>query len=36
MLFLDASSYTAERSWGALDITEFDDATVRLDGPASI
>ncbi|MGI8723295.1 MAG: hypothetical protein ACR2JG_13835 [Geodermatophilaceae bacterium] len=30
MRFLDASSYTADRPWGALDITEIDDATVRL------
>ncbi|MER6950693.1 hypothetical protein ABT294_42415 [Nonomuraea sp. NPDC000554] len=30
MLFLDARSYTAERPWGALDVTEIDDATVRL------
>jgi len=30
MRFLDASTYTAQRPWGALDITEIDDATVRL------
>ena len=30
MRFLDASSCTAERPWGALDIAEIDDATVRL------
>ncbi|MFI6485472.1 hypothetical protein ACIBH1_46715 [Nonomuraea sp. NPDC050663] len=30
MRFIDARSYTAERPWGALDITEIDGATVRL------
>ncbi|MFD1936766.1 MULTISPECIES: hypothetical protein [Nonomuraea] len=30
MLFIDARSYTAERPWGALDITEIDDVSVRL------
>ncbi|MGW1108516.1 hypothetical protein [Streptomyces sp. NPDC002540] len=30
MHFLDASTYTAERPWGALDIAEIDTATVRL------
>ena len=30
MRFFDATTFTAERSWGALDITEIDDATVRL------
>lgn len=30
MLFLDARSFTAERPWGAIDITEIDGATVRL------
>jgi mannose-6-phosphate isomerase-like protein (cupin superfamily) len=28
--FLSADTYTAERAWGALDIAEIDDATVRL------
>jgi mannose-6-phosphate isomerase-like protein (cupin superfamily) len=30
MRFFDATTFTAERPWGALDITEIDDATVRL------
>ncbi|MFG3436119.1 hypothetical protein ACGF0J_02640 [Nonomuraea sp. NPDC047897] len=30
MIFLDARSFTAERAWGAVDITEMDTATVRL------
>jgi mannose-6-phosphate isomerase-like protein (cupin superfamily) len=30
MRFIDADTYTAERPWGALDIAEFEDATVRL------
>ncbi|MFE3499025.1 hypothetical protein [Kitasatospora sp. NPDC059160] len=30
MRFLDSSSFTAERPWGALDLAELDDATVRL------
>lgn len=30
MRFLDASTYTADRPWGALDIAEIDSATVRL------
>ncbi|MGW9597171.1 hypothetical protein ACWHLZ_43690 [Streptomyces chartreusis] len=30
MQFVDADTYTAERPWGALDITEIDGATVRL------
>lgn len=30
MRLIDASTYTAERPWGALDVTEIDDATVRL------
>jgi len=28
--FLDADTFTADRAWGALDITEIDGATVRL------
>ncbi|MQY23932.1 cupin domain-containing protein [Nocardia macrotermitis] len=30
MRFLDASAFTADRPWGALDITEIDTATIRL------
>lgn len=30
MRFLDATTYTAQRPWGALDIAEIDDVTVRL------
>jgi mannose-6-phosphate isomerase-like protein (cupin superfamily) len=30
MQFIDAESFTADRAWGALDITEIDPATVRL------
>ncbi|GGT22486.1 mannose-6-phosphate isomerase [Nonomuraea spiralis] len=30
MLFFDATSYTADRPWGAHDITQIDGATVRL------
>lgn len=30
MRFIDASTYTAERPWEALDLAEIDDATVRL------
>ncbi len=30
MRFIDASTYTADRPWAALDLAEFDDATVRL------
>jgi mannose-6-phosphate isomerase-like protein (cupin superfamily) len=30
MRFLDASSFTADHPWGALQIAEIDDATVRL------
>lgn len=30
MRFFEASTYTAERPWGALDIAEIDGATVRL------
>jgi mannose-6-phosphate isomerase-like protein (cupin superfamily) len=30
MRFLDADSFTANRPWSALDITEIDQATVRL------
>jgi mannose-6-phosphate isomerase-like protein (cupin superfamily) len=30
MRFVDAAGFTADRSWGALDIAEIDDATVRL------
>ncbi len=30
MRFLDASSFTAEHPWGALDIAEIDDVAVRL------
>lgn len=30
MRFVDAASYTADRPWGALDLAEIDDATVRL------
>lgn len=30
MRFVDASTFTAERAWGALDLAEIDDATVRL------
>jgi len=28
--FIEANTYTADRPWGALDITEINDATVRL------
>jgi mannose-6-phosphate isomerase-like protein (cupin superfamily) len=30
MRFLDAAGFTADRPWGALDIAEIDQATVRL------
>lgn len=30
MRVIQASDYTAERAWGALDIATVDDATVRL------
>ena len=30
MRFLDASEFTADRPWGALELLEIDDATVRL------
>ncbi len=30
MRFVDASAFTADRPWGALHITEIDNATVRL------
>lgn len=30
MRFIDASTYTADRAWGALDLAEIDGATVRL------
>ena len=30
MRFIDAGSFTADRPWGALDIAEIDQATVRL------
>ncbi len=30
MRFFDSVDYTADRPWGALDIAEIDDATVRL------
>jgi len=30
MRFTDASTYTAERPWGALDLADIDHATVRL------
>ena len=30
MRFIDAEDFTADRAWGALDITEIDPATVRL------
>jgi len=30
MRFLDASSFTADHPWGALDLAEIDSATVRL------
>ncbi|MFI5783071.1 cupin [Nocardia sp. NPDC051570] len=30
MRFLDAGEFTADRPWGAVDITEIDTATVRL------
>ena len=33
MQFIDASCFTAERPWGALDIVEIDHATVRLHWP---
>jgi mannose-6-phosphate isomerase-like protein (cupin superfamily) len=28
--FIDATTYTADRPWGALDVAEIDNATVRL------
>jgi hypothetical protein len=28
--FIEASTYTPGRPWGALDLAEIDDATVRL------
>jgi mannose-6-phosphate isomerase-like protein (cupin superfamily) len=28
--FIDAASFTADRPWGALDVAEIGDATVRL------
>jgi mannose-6-phosphate isomerase-like protein (cupin superfamily) len=30
MRFIDAGGFTADRPWGALDIAEIDQATVRL------
>lgn len=30
MKFIDAGGYTADRPWEALDLGEFDNATVRL------
>jgi mannose-6-phosphate isomerase-like protein (cupin superfamily) len=30
MRFIESSTYTAERAWGALDIAAIDGATVRL------
>ncbi|MFX4287768.1 cupin [Janibacter sp. G349] len=30
MKFFDAKDFTADHPWGALDIAEIDDATVRL------
>ena len=30
MRFIDSRTQTADRAWGALDITQIDDATVRL------
>lgn len=30
MRFLDADQFTSDRAWGALDIAEIQDATVRL------
>lgn len=30
MRFLEANAYVADRAWGALDVTEIDQATVRL------
>lgn len=30
MKFLDAARFVADRPWGAVDITEISDATVRL------
>lgn len=30
MRFLDAASFTAERPWGATDLADLEDATVRL------
>ncbi len=30
MRFIEASTFTADRAWGALDIAELDDVTVRL------
>ena len=30
MRFIDARTFTADRPWGALDITNLDEATVRL------
>ncbi len=30
MRFIDADSFTADRPWGALDVAEIEDATIRL------
>lgn len=30
MRFIDAGAFTADRPWGALDIAEIDQATIRL------
>ncbi|OLT56026.1 cupin [Corynebacterium sp. CNJ-954] len=30
MRFIDASTFTADRPWGAVDLGEFDTATARL------
>ncbi|MFC5183484.1 cupin domain-containing protein [Actinomadura harenae] len=30
MRFVDSTTFTADRAWGALDIAEIDNATVRL------
>lgn len=30
MRFIDASTFTADRPWGALDLGEFDQATAKL------
>jgi mannose-6-phosphate isomerase-like protein (cupin superfamily) len=30
MRFIDAGDFTADRPWGALDIAEIDQATIRL------